>query len=189
MLLVSKLDSSQGYQMEKDFFPLTRFPFPLQLFPLTAFLQTASLRPLSSCSGDPPLFRFLKATAPCTLLQRQLMVHSEVTSSPRNHPKRQKTRKQLNSFDLQQADRLPSSQLVPVEMHQGLRYPLVFAQRERKGQYTPIHQLSSDKPCAGPTAIHYTLRHCSTDCTDPPKGIYKVRLPALRKHENSRANR
>ena len=58
MLPVSKLASTQGYQMEKDLFPLTYFPFPLQLFPLNAFLGMS----LSFYSGDPSLFHFLKAT-------------------------------------------------------------------------------------------------------------------------------
>lgn len=45
--------------MEKDLFILTYLPFPLQLFPVNAFLQTG----LSFCSGDPSLFHFLKAIA------------------------------------------------------------------------------------------------------------------------------
>lgn len=101
----------------------------------------------------------------------------------------ERDRKQFNSFALHQADKIPNSLLVPVETHQGLIYPLLFAQSKREGQCTPIHWLPFDKPSSGPTALHYILRHCSTDCTDPLKRIYKVRLPVLRKHENSRANR
>lgn len=85
--------------------------------------------------------------------------------------------------------KIPSSQLVPVEMHQWLIYLLLFAQSKREGQCTPIHWLSLGKPSSALAAIHYILHHCSTDCIDPLKRIYDVRLPVLRKHENSRANR
>lgn len=101
----------------------------------------------------------------------------------------ERDRKQFNLFALDQADKISSSQLVPMEMHQGLIYPLLFAQSKREMQHTPIHWLSFDKPSSSLTAIHYILRHCSTDCIDPLKWIYEVRLPVLRKHENSRANR
>ena len=43
--------------------------------------------------------------------------------------------KQFNSFALDQADKIPSFQLVPVDTHQGLIYPLLFAQSKRGAAY------------------------------------------------------
>lgn len=60
-------------------------------------------------------------------------------------------------------------------------------ERSSLPQYTDCP--SSNKSPSGPAALHYLRHHCSTACIDPPKRIYEVWLPVLRKHENSRANR
>ena len=90
---------------------------------------------------------------------------TEGTLRSQESPTEWKTGAQVHSFHLQQTD-----SPVPIGPNGDYQDPIMLSQSQAEKGCTP-QPFSLNKPSSGPAAIHYTLQHCSTACTDTLKRI------------------